>query len=175
MKFRRRHCHSQPEAPRQTSDSSFHCMSGWRHLGRQLYKDMWMIWVMCIFREYKTSPKSPHKVISIMRCWGWKNLLMLQPPFGQLATGVPKSEVSMVLAFDVIEFGTWGRYKYQATESSSVNWRQIFPNSGGLTEKNHILRAGQIKRSIHDIYDTSLTHTEFHPQQVQWRIGPHRR
>jgi hypothetical protein len=51
-------------------------------------------------------PKSPHRVISNMRLWASKNLSTLQPPVGQLATGIPKVDVSMVLELDEKTLGT---------------------------------------------------------------------
>jgi hypothetical protein len=48
----------------------------------------------------------PQSVISKIRLCGSKNLLIVQPVEGQLATGVPKAEVSIAFAFDEIDDGT---------------------------------------------------------------------
>jgi len=51
----------------------------------------------------------PQRVISKIRFWGWKNWSMLQPVDGQLATGIPKVEVSIVLALLDSELGICDR------------------------------------------------------------------
>jgi hypothetical protein len=48
--------------------------------------------------------------MSRIRLCGSKNLLIVQPEDGQLATGVPKADVSIAFAFDEIDDGTVERY-----------------------------------------------------------------
>lgn len=49
----------------------------------------------------------PQRVISKIKFWGWKYCAMLQPVEGQLATGIPKVEVSIVLPLLDNELGIW--------------------------------------------------------------------
>jgi len=51
----------------------------------------------------------PQRVISKIKLWGWKYCSMLQPVDGQLATGRPKVEVSIVLALLDSEVGICDR------------------------------------------------------------------
>ena len=62
---------------------------------------------------YETVPDNapPHNVMSKIRLCGRKNWLMLHPPFGKFATGMPKVEVSTLLALPCNELGTSLRYE----------------------------------------------------------------
>jgi hypothetical protein len=51
------------------------------------------------------SAQSPQRVISKIKFWGSKNCEILQPVEGQLPTGIPKVEVSIVLALLDSELG----------------------------------------------------------------------
>lgn len=55
----------------------------------------------------------PQRVISKINCCGAKNSLIEQPVLGQLAVGVPRSEVEIVVELEESELGTAARSKNQ--------------------------------------------------------------
>lgn len=74
-------------------------------------------------RQVRGNNAPPHNAMSKMRFCGWKNLSMLHPPAGKFATGVPKAEVSMLLALPCNELGTSLRYEMGLLKQPSIDVR----------------------------------------------------
>lgn len=61
----------------------------------------------------------PQRVISKINCCGAKNALIEQPVLGQLAVGVPRSEVEIMLELEESELGTVER---STTDQQTFVW-----------------------------------------------------
>jgi len=96
----------------------------------------------------------PHSVMSKMRCCGSKNLSTVHPVDGQLAMGVPRVDVSIVLALEV-------EVRREGTEGRGKN--HILTALQSRSQSGYEYVAGARKEEVKDNKGPTLTKLQLPP------------